>query len=160
MRWGIESGTLDPNLPYAAAVTAAAVECDIPVALLYSIAWHESIQGEINGKWIAATVVSGDGGYGLCQLTSSWPDDWQDPQANARYACEVYIAPAAEYWVNRVSAPDDLVKCIGATYNAGLGSAVAGHQQGNVDLYTTDNYGAAIVDIYRNLINSGFPLGS
>lgn len=157
MRWGIESGTLDPALPYVLDVSRAAIAENVPEVLLYAIAWHESIEGQVNGWWSAATVLSADGGHGLCQLTSSWPDDWEDPCANARFACTQFIVPAGEYWQSRVTSPLDLVRCIAATYNAGLGNAVAGHAKGDVDAFTTDRYGERVAVIYENLIDTGKP---
>lgn len=159
MKWGIESGHISTDLPYAYPITEAAISEDVPLALLYAIAWHETISGEVGGLWpSAALVVSDDGGHGLCQLTSSWPDDWQDPNANARYACDQYIIPAAEYWSKQCGySGETLVKCIAATYNAGLGNAVAGHAHGDVDLYTTDSYGEAVLAIYQKLIETGKP---
>jgi hypothetical protein len=157
MRWGIESGELDPTLPYALDVAKAAVAEEVPVALLYAIAWHESIAGEVAGLWTAATVLSDDGGHGLCQLTSSWPDDWEIPFSNASFACSQFIVPAAQYWCQRVEGAFALVKCIAATYNAGLGNAVAGHSIGNVDAYTTDGYGAAVTAIFASIIETGKP---
>ena len=157
MRWNLYSGNLNPTLPYASEVTSASIVTNIPTCLLYAICWHESIQGEINGSWIAATVVSADGGHGLGQLTSSYPENWDDPYSNACWAATYYIIPAAEYWVNQVTDPGALVKCIAATYNAGLGNAIAGHAQNNVDLYTTNNYGAVVETIYFNLLTTGNP---
>ncbi len=157
MRWGIESGHIDQTLPYFAAINMAALDEACPTALAYAIAWHESIQGEANGKWTAATVVSGDGGHGLFQLTSSWPSDWIEPAANARFAMSQFLIPAGEYWSALVTSRAARVKCIAATFNAGFGNAMAGHAEGNVDKYTTDGYGAAVLAIYSKLIASGRP---
>lgn len=155
-RWGLESGALDLGMPYAEAINMAAIDEACPAALAYAIAWRETIYGQTQGWWDAATVISGDGGHGLFQLTSAWPDDWAEPPANARFAMSQFVIPAGEYWATREQG-DALVKCIAATFNAGLGQAVAGHSLGDVDLYTSDHYGAAVVALYNNLIATGRP---
>ena len=159
MRWGIYSGHVNTDLPYSMEITASGTQNNVPIALLYAIAWHESIQGEVNGSWTAATVISPDGGHGCMQLTSSWPDDWQDPISNANWACVQYILPAAQFWTNPTYGFNGLVlvKCIAATYNAGIGGALAGHNNGNIDLYTTDSYGARVQEIYEKIVATGRP---
>lgn len=156
-RWGLESGHLDLTLPYAEAINMAAIDEACPAALAYAIAWRESIFGETQGWWEASSIESADGGHGLFQLTASWPTNWMEPAANARYAMSNFIIPAGEYWQGRVDGSQALVKCIAATYNAGLGNAVAGHAQGDVDKFTSNGYGAAVAEYYAEIIATGRP---
>lgn len=144
------------ELRYSREITVACGEI-FPPLVAYAVACNETIIGEINGKWDAATVVSSDSGHGLFQLTSSWPDDWEDPYANARYAINNFLVPAMRQW--RENAPeimgDDLVRCIAATFNAGFGGAWRGHTKGDVDRFTTDNYGQRALVIYQSLLDNG-----
>lgn len=99
--------------------------------------------------------VSFDGGHGIMQLTSSWPSNWQDPHANIQYAVEEFMRGA---YASFTSPPysfsgDTLVKAIAAAYNAGFANAVAGHNEGDLDKYTTNNYGARALTHYHNLLN-------
>jgi hypothetical protein len=134
---------------YLEQVQAAAENTGFPPQILYCIAEQETIDGERNKEWNAATVVSGDGGHGLCQLTSSYPANWADPEANAEYAVEgdpMFLRGAFKYWYRRGYRQRSLVKLAAATYNAGLGNVLRGHQNGNADEYDTDNYGQRLVD--------------
>ena len=106
--------------------------------------------------------ISGDGGHGIMQLTSSYPNDWQDPATNIAYAIEHFIVPAWNYWANAnafsaAQQGEALVKCIAATYNAGLGNVQEGFERGNVDLYTTNNYGERAVANYAALVGGTIP---
>ena len=49
------------------------------------------------------------------------------------------------------------MKAIAASYNAGLGNAIAGHANGNLDEYTTDNYGARALANYTSLTQGVIP---
>ena len=84
--------------------------------------------------------------------TSSFPENWDDPIANVDFAIEHFIEPALNYWhgLQRYSG-DDLIRLVAATYNAGLGGAIKGHEAGNVDLYTTDGYAGAVLGFYQKL---------
>jgi hypothetical protein len=158
MKWGIMSGNLDQSLPYAIPITYVCKNADFPIAFAYAIAWHESIQGEVNGKWTASTVVSGDGGHGLFQLTSSYPEDWSNALANTEWALDEFLLPDVAVWVNEFGlSGEPLIKCVAASFNAGLGGAEAGHARGDVDLYDTDHYGARVLAIYQNIIATGRP---
>jgi hypothetical protein len=151
--FGIDDAPIPAHLPYASNVTAACHTMDFPPCFLYAIAWHESIQGEVNGKWDASTVVSGDGGHGLCQLTSSWPPDWANPTENAQYALDEFLLPALRYWHGlHLYTGDNLLRLVAATFNEGLGAAEKYHAEGNVDIGTTDNYAAAVLAIFHKLI--------
>ena len=166
MRNGLSAGPVNASLLYADPINRAALACKyegvstFSPLVMYACACNETIQGEANGSWNAATVVSGDGGHGLFQLTSSWPNPgWDDPYTNALFAAEHFFMPAEAVWT---SAPyslqgDDLVRAIAATFNAGLGNAVAGHNQGNVDAYTTDGYGARALAHYQQLLAGQVP---
>ena len=159
MIYGISGAPIPPALPYAAAVTAACLHENMPPCLLYAIAWRESISGEVNGQWPdAATVVSSDNGHGLCQLTSSWPDDWADPVANVNYAIEEFVLSAIRYWhgLQKFSG-DTLVLLVSATFNEGLGAAEKYHAQGNVDAGASDSYGHGVLANYQKLIAGETP---
>lgn len=156
-RNGIDGGTLSPDLPYAAPVLSACGVADFFPSLAYAIFWRETISGEVAGMWTAATVVSPDGGHGLGQLTSlPIPPKWQDPYANALWAIDNFLKPAESFW-KTFEQGDDLVRCIAAEYNAGRGQAIKGHEEGNVDAYTTDNYAAAVLGFYTSIVNAGKP---
>jgi hypothetical protein len=154
MIFGISGAPIPATLPYASNVTAACIQGDMPPCFVYAIAWRESISGELEGLWPnASTVVSTDNGHGLMQLTSSWPDNWAIPTANAEYAIDEFILPAIRYWHGlQQFSGDDLVRLVAATYNAGLGNAIKGHEAGNVDLYTTNNYAAGILANLKALV--------
>ena len=158
MRWNIASPPLTVALPYELQIHNASTITDTPTALLYAIAWHETISGEVSGQWTASSVISADGGHGLCQLTASWPDNWDDAQANAVYACKNFIIPDALYWYRKYGyTGETLVRCIAASYNAGISGAEAGHIIGNVDCYTTNRYAAKVLGFYRSIVATGKP---
>lgn len=89
-------------------------------------------------------------GHGIMQLTSSWPADWADPGASIDYATTKFLIPARDYWAPTLQG-DDLVRAIAASYNAGIGGAQLGHDRGDVDLCTTDRYGARALAHYLQL---------
>lgn len=97
-------------------------------------------------------VVSDDAGHGLMQLTASWPEGWQDPETNIEYAAVNFVRPAYDYWQGQGMLGDDLIRCTGASFNGGLGGAQAGHRRGNVDLYTTNNYGHRLVAQFHQIL--------
>jgi hypothetical protein len=152
MRDGISGDPVPESYPYSSATNTAANGHDFFPMVAYAIFWQESIGGEVAGNWIASTVVSPDGGHGLGQLTSSWPENWENPYANADYAVVHFMLPAYQYWRNSLQGPD-LVRAIAASYNAGLGNAIAGHARGDLDKYTTDNYAARALVSYQRLLN-------
>jgi hypothetical protein len=154
MIYGISGAPIPETLPYASPVTAACLQDDMPPCLLYAIAWRESISGEVNGEWPnAALVVAGDGGHGLCQLTSSWPNDWANPIANVEYAITEFVQPAIHYWHGLQGySGDTLVLLVAATYNEGLGAAEKYHASGDVDAGTTDEYGHGVLDNFTKLV--------
>lgn len=147
---GISGAPVASNRLYASIINDVCVRLNFPPRLAYAVAMNETIIGEMNGKWNACTIVSFDGGHGLFQLTSSWPDDWADPVANTEYAVKNFLRDAFDTFVTRVSG-DDLVRCVAAAFNAGLGAAVAAHARGDVDRCTTDRYGERALENYHAL---------
>ena len=138
MKDGI-SGAPCPNaLPYAQIINSLCIARNFFPCLVGAIKMTETGLG--SGP-ATENDISADGGHGIMQLTSSYPDDWADPTANITYAIDHFLVPAYNDWRTTLQG-DDLVRAIAATYNAGLGNAQAGHAQGNVDLYTTNDYGA------------------
>jgi hypothetical protein len=156
IRNGISGAPVPTSLPYSNNINDAAIQTDFSPIFLYSICWHESIQGEVDGFWDdASTVISNDGGHGLAQLTSSYPTDWADPTANAQYAVTNFLLPDMAVWTEQFGVTGDiLIKCVAASYNAGLAGAEEGHSQNDVDLYTTDEYGQAVLNIYYDILNT------
>lgn len=158
MNHGISGAPIPSGLPYADIIQAACEQRNFWPCVAYAIACNETIIGQLNGKWDAATVVSEDGGHGLFQLTSSWPDNWEDPAANTAYALDHFLLNARDEWLTWSKGIEgtDLVRAIAATFNAGFGGAWKGHENGDVDLYTTDDYGARAAAIYERLITGTF----
>lgn len=153
MRDGITDGLIPAQYPYSKEIQSAATAYNVSAFLLYAIACNETIIGEVAGKWNAATVESADGGHGLFQLTSSYPDDWQDPQVNANYAATDFIVPLWKSCVEIGFFGDDLVRAISAAFNAGFSGMMRGHEeQNNVDAFTTDKYGLRALQIYAKLV--------
>jgi hypothetical protein len=154
MEHGIEAGTIPNHLPYAIDIQAGCEEHNFSPALTYAVAWRETIRGELNGSWCAATVLSGDGGHGLFQLTSSWPENnWQDPKANTSFAITKFLIPSMNWFLDQGLTGEALIRCIAASFNAGIGGAWNAHLEGNVDLVTTGNdYAADVFQIYTAII--------
>ena len=148
MRDGIAGTALPVQFPYKAIIEQVAFNNKVSPVLVAAIKMNETGLG--HGPE-TENDVSFDGGRGIMQLTSSWQDPWEDPFTNIDYAVEHFIVPAWTYWASQGLQGDDLVRAIAATYNAGLGNAIAGHRNGNVDEFTTNNYGARALVNYRNL---------
>ena len=145
MRNGIESGVVPADRPFAKEINEAASVSDFSAFLTSAIQHNET-----NAMRDAATIVSYDGGHGVMQLTATFPPNWDDPYANILYAIDNYLEPAETYWAKEVQG-DDLVRCIAAEYNAGRGAAIRGHEEGNVDKYTTDGYASRALATYLTL---------
>lgn len=160
MRWGISGAGILASLPYAKDVGGEATKLDFPPLFAYAIACRESIIGQLNGEWNAASVVSADNGHGLFQLTSWWPDPgWDDPAVNAHYAILDWLIPDVRYWTRHEGlAGEALIRCVAASFNAGLGAAINAHAAGDVDACTTDRYGDNVLRIYDSLLKTGSPL--
>jgi hypothetical protein len=166
MRNGIESGPL-PNigLPFAAEIEkACALHDTFSPLVAYAVKVNETSNStdaaEMQDGTVPGTDYLEDGsnaGHGIFQLTSSWPSDWADPYANAAYAiwhddAVLQGLRACEtYWANQGVTGEGLVRAIAASFNAGINGAQQGHDCGNVDLNTTNNYGARALSHYQAL---------
>lgn len=152
MRNGLAAGPLPKDLPFADAIESACEAADFSPLVAYAIKINET------GLDDPPTIVSGDGGHGLFQLTSSFPDDWADPHANAVYAVQNFMLPAEAFWVKIGMQGDDLVRCIAAEFNAGRQGAFQGHLRGDVDLFTTNRYGSRALSHYQDLVKGITPV--
>src|SRR6266567_741831 len=98
MIFDVSGAPIPSDARYADAINLAAVELDFPPNLAYAIANRETIRGERNGKWNAATIVSFDQGHGLFQLTSWWPARWDGPKTNAHWAIVRWLQPSLHHY--------------------------------------------------------------
>jgi hypothetical protein len=158
MRNGISGASVPLQLLYAGEINAATLRESFFPLLTYAIAEVETIEGERAGRWDAATVVADDGGTGLCQITQEdwWSSemifDWNaitrtNPYDNTCFALRYFLIPAEEFWVaNYAFQGNDLIRAIAAEYNAGRNLALAGHNAGNIGLYTTPENGVLYTD--------------
>lgn len=154
MQYGIQAGNIPAKYPYASTLNSVAEQENFSAALMYGIALRETIRGEAAGEWNAATVESEDGGHGLFQLTSSYPKNWQQPDANARYAVEYFLRPACAFFVSKGLLGEALIRCIAASFNAGTETAWEAHLRGDVDSCTTGgDYGADVYSTYNAIIS-------
>jgi hypothetical protein len=160
MRYGISGAPVPSGLPFAAQVMAASATAGVPPCLVYAIKVNETGLGRVadvlqDGALSTGLMPDGsNAGHGIFQLTSSWPLTWADPQANANYAVRCFISPAIEFW-NGVHGytGDALVRCVAASFNAGVGAAWLWHvEYNNVDAFDTDHYGARALKHYHDLI--------
>lgn len=151
MRNGISAKPVDESLPYAEEINTACQVGGFSPLVAYAVKWNET--ADLPN---AATVVSADDGHGLFQLTASWPSGWRDPYTNALYAVDNFLVPAETYWAPIVQG-EDLVRCIAAEFNAGRSNAIAGHQNGDVDKYTTNDYGRRALATYHKLLSGVAP---
>ncbi|HTD38487.1 MAG TPA: hypothetical protein VK669_13325 [Candidatus Limnocylindrales bacterium] len=167
MLYGVSGAGLPSGLPYGDAIQAAAVAANFPPCWLYAEGWQETIK--VAG-WLQTlgsspeTYISGDGGHGIFQLTSSYPSDWQDPRANANYAISHFLTPAVDFWHSTYNfVGDDLVRSVAAEFNAGRQNAIAGHNEGDVGKYTTHTGGIPYSDLvlkyYHQLAGGLHPSG-
>jgi len=141
------------GLPFADAVNLVCMQKNSFPCVLYAVGWRESIR-EYGLAAATRTSDNNDGGHGIWQLTSSYPPNWQDPQANCAFAIDHFIIPALDFWFNRMGQTDvALIKCIAAEFNAGRSGAMGGFTLGNVDQNTTHgNYGHDVVTQYNRLL--------
>lgn len=167
MIYGVSGAPLPSGLPYGDAIAAAASAANFPPCWLYAQGWQETIK--VDG-WLqtlgktAANYISFDNGHGIFQLTSSWPDDWQDPSANAAYAIAHFLQPAIQFWTTTYNfSGDDLVRACAAEFNAGRQAAINGHNEGDVGAHTTHTGGVAYDDLvlkyYHQLAGGMHPSG-
>lgn len=150
VRDGISGQPLPNGFPYKTEIEQL---CDTPTpetffpCLVGAIKMNETGLGQGPAtEW----DISGDGGHGIMQLTSSFPDDWEEPAGNIGYAIRHFLMPAYEYWKQTLQG-GDLIRAIAATYNGGLGNAQAGHDEGDIDKFTTNRYGERALAHYINL---------
>lgn len=168
MRNGLAAGPLPDTiqgvkLPFALIINqACAVSPTFSPLVAYAIKMNETglltNPTEIQDGADPVTFKMSDGsnaGRGIFQLTSSWPYDWRDPLANAVYALhhDGFMLDAETYWVRRGLLGDNLVRAIAASFNAGIGGAQAGHDEGDVDKRTTNRYGQRALAHYHGLIS-------
>jgi hypothetical protein len=162
MIYGISGAPIPAHLPYASAIQAGCQAANFPPCVAYAIAWRETISGEVAGLWVpqdACTVLSGDGGHGLFQLTSSFPNDWTDAAANIRFALEQFLLPGMAFFTGNGLVGDDLIRAIAAGFNSGNGTAWENHLLGNVDLGTAgNNYASSVLANYHLLITGQDPV--
>jgi hypothetical protein len=148
VRYGISGAPIPPGLPYGDEIQHACELLDFAPCVAYAIKMNET------GPDDPPDIISIDGGHGILQLTASYPLNWDDPYSNALYAIAHFLLPAQEYWAALGYSGDNLVRLIAATYNSGLGNAIAAHDLGNVDLYDTDNYGTRCVENVHSLLGT------
>lgn len=154
MIYEISGNPIPGHLAYAGKIQSHCVSANFPPCVAYAIAWRESIRGELNGSWKSAEdVLSEDGGHGIFQLTSSWPEDWTDVDANIGYALSHFLVPSLHFFAGTGVRGDGLVRCVAAAFNEGQGTAFLDHLVGNVDLGTTGhNYASEVLANYHRLI--------
>jgi len=153
---GISGAALPNGFPYKSIIEQVCADKAFFPCLVGAIKMNETGLGQ--GP-VSENDISFDGGHGLMQLTSSWPDNWEDPETNIAYAVQMYMLGAYASWTSPPYSldGDDLVRAIAASYNAGFDNALAGHRIGNVDAYTTNNYGARALSNYKALVAGTIP---
>ena len=163
MRWGVSGAPVPSFVPFAAEITAAcaAYPGGFPPCFLAAIKLNETEwstdPAQLQDGANPTTLCLPDGsaaGVGPFQLTASYPANWRDPQASADYALRCFLAPAVQFFLDRVPGIGGvaLVKCAAAAYNAGEGGAWTGYEEGNVDLLDTNGYGARAVLNFETLV--------
>jgi hypothetical protein len=167
MRNGISAGPLPAlSLPFQDEIARACAQGPTFSPLVaYAIKVNETSSGTdpavIQDGGDPTTLLLPDGtqaGLGIFQLTSSFPQDWRDPYANALYAVTTFMLPAEEYWANQGFQGATLVRFIAAEYNAGRAKVIDGHNLfGDVDHYTTNNYALRALVHYETLLSGKTP---
>jgi hypothetical protein len=160
MRWGLSGQPLPEGLAYGSEISAACAAANFPACFAYAIAWRETIRGERNGKWDAATVVSADGGHGLFQLTSYVPNGWSDPLTNAEAALKYWLLPNVNSFYDRFGLrADALVKAAADAFNRGYGAVSADVSAGrDPDRASAGgNYGSDVLAQYHRLVAGNPP---
>ena len=158
--YDVEGSPIPAHLPYAQPIQAACQVANFPPCVAYPVAWRETIRGEQNGAWKSAeSVESSDGGRGLFQLTSSYPSDWIDANANIRYALAHFLVPAFHFFAGSGLRGDALVRATAAAFNEGTQTAYLDHLLGNVDIGTTGHdYAKDVLRNYHRLITGQDPV--
>lgn len=160
MRWKISGLPLPVGFPFRNEITEACDRVDAPPCLVGAIKLNETGMStnaaELQDGCVPGTEKMPDGsdaGHGIFQLSSSWPSDWNNPLANAVYAVRVFIVPAITFWYSAHGyTGDDLVRCVAASYNAGISAAWVGHLEGSVDAFTTDDYAQRCLAHFQMLV--------
>lgn len=158
------------KLPFATEIERA---CEVAPTfsplVAYAIKWCETGSStdpaRLQDGADPTTLLMPDGsnaGRGIMQLTSSFPTDWRDPNANALYAVEHFLLPAEWFWSNQYGLQgEELVRAIAAEYNAGRLGAEQGHAVSDVGLFTTFSDGLSYADRallhYQNLEKGEMP---
>ncbi len=148
MKYGISGGPLPGGLPYGAEIERACEALTFSPILAYAVKQNETSPAD------PPSVTSADGGHGIFQLTASYPANWADPYANAVYAVAQFLLPAQEFWAAIGYTGDNLVRLTAATFNEGLGNAIAAHKSGDVDRWTTNRYGARALANFHALLGA------
>jgi hypothetical protein len=167
-RWGVSGAPVPAFVPFYAEITTACAEYPggFPPLFLAAIKCNETGDShdpaEIQEGGDPHTLLLPDGsnaGVSPFQLTASYPTDWRDPLVAARYALRFFLAPAVQFFLDRVPGigGDALVKCGAAAYNSGEGGAWSGYVRGNVDDFDTDGYGARAVAAMHDLLDGRMP---
>lgn len=148
MRDGISGAALPAGFPYKSEIEISCWRNGFFPCVVGAIKINETGLG---CGFDTETCISGDGGRGIMQLTSSYPSDWPTPRSNIEFAVAQFLLPAYTAWKDKLQG-DDLVRAIAATYNAGFGNAQAGHDEGDLDKYTTNRYAERALAHYKALI--------
>jgi hypothetical protein len=166
MIYGLSGRPLPPGLLYGSQIEAACEARNFPPCAAYGVANRETLRAQRSG-WLAATfagkdaatVITGDGGHGVFQLTSSFPDDWADVMANTLYALDHFLVPSMHYYAGAGHEGDELLDLIADAFNAGSGRVNSFRVQGlTADMATTGgDYGADVLRCYHALLESGVP---
>jgi soluble lytic murein transglycosylase-like protein len=135
--------------PYADIVRQVAREQGRDPLLLAALVDRED-------PWWDPNIVSGDGGYGLGQITSdlAWISsaDWSDPYTNLTKAAQM-LGVELDFFNGKF--PDDptlATQYALAAYNRGRTKVWASAQRGEPpDTGTTDNYATGVWSIYNRL---------
>lgn len=166
MIFGISGAALPAGFPFKQQIenVCASPARNFPPCLVGAIKMNETGLGddpaalEYGADPETGLLPNGDNaGHGIMQLTSSWPDPgWDNAWTNIAYAVDHFLIPALVAWKDSLQG-DDLVRAIAASYNAGLGKARQGHCEGDVDKYTTNDYGARALKEYTALAAGTIP---
>lgn len=160
MIYGIVGKDVPIQHAYAIPINKACGELGFSPLVAYAVANRETIRGERQGQWNASKVISGDGGFGLLQLTSWVPDNWQDPYTNAHWAVVRWLLPSMHHYaVNHSLSGDQLIIAIADAFNAGEGRVCKACEQGqSLDSVTTGgNYGKDVLTCYHALLSGNPP---
>lgn len=153
----------DPSNPrinqWASLIDKHAQAALVPACALAAIVERES-GGDRNAR-------SGDGGWGLCQITSGVDANgvytptgqhMLDPDANLEVAAKFFLAPAIkdclmlreQYGGTMSRFSDEILYFAFIAYNAGFGAVESAIEAGtDPDAKSTNDYGAGTLQLYR-----------